>query len=120
MSQANTNRSSLDIQSLSRSCNETLILATLSSGPHHGYQLVLELEQQSGGAVRFKHGTLYPILHKLEKDGLIRGDWLEEATKRKRKSYRLTAAGRLRLDNQRQAWSDFFDRFFSVVGEEEQ
>lgn len=109
---------SLDIQRLSRSCNETLILSTLSSGPHHGYQLALELEQHSGGAFRFKHGTLYPILHKLEKEGLISGDWLEEKSKRKRKSYRLTEAGRLHLAGQKSAWRDFFDRFFTVVGEE--
>ena len=63
----------LDIQSLSRSCNEVLILSTLSSGPHHGYQLALEIEDRSGGAFRFKHGTLYPILHKLENDKLIQG-----------------------------------------------
>ena len=108
----------LDIQGLSRSCNETLILSTLSSGPHHGYQLALELEQKSGGVFRFKHGTLYPILHKLEKDGLISGHWLEEESKRKRKSYRLTAAGRQHLKIHKGAWRDFFDRFFTVVGEE--
>lgn len=61
----------IDIQSLSRSCNEVLILSVLSSGPHHGYQLALELEEKSQGAFRFQHGTLYPILHKLEKSGLI-------------------------------------------------
>lgn len=110
---------SLDIQSLSRSCNEILILSTLSSGPHHGYQLALELEQKSGGGFRFKHGTLYPILHKLEKEGLIRGDWLEEQTKRKRKSYRITHPGRQHLEAQRGAWRDFFARFFEVVGEDE-
>lgn len=108
----------LDIQSLSRTCNETLILATLASGPHHGYQLVLELEQKSDGVFRFKHGTLYPILHKLEKEGLIEGDWLDDGSKRKRKSYRLTTSGRQRLEARRSAWSDFFDRFFNVVGEE--
>ena len=109
-------RPSLDIQCLSRSCNEILILSTLASGAHHGYQLALELEQESGGAFRFKHGTLYPILHKLEKDGLISGGWLEEESKRKRKSYRLTAAGHQYLRVQRGAWRDFFDRFFNVVG----
>lgn len=106
----------LDIQSLSRACNEALILSTLSSGPHHGYQLALELEQKSGGAFRFKHGTLYPILHKLEKDGLISGGWLDEASRRKRKSYRLTAAGRRHLELQRRAWSDFLERFLNIIG----
>jgi len=107
----------LDIQSLSRSCNEVLILSTLSSGPHHGYQLALEIEEKSGGAFRFKHGTLYPILHKLENDGLIRGDWLGEEGKRKRKRYRLTATGRSRLSEQVVEWSEFFERFFNIVVE---
>jgi len=107
----------LDIQSLSRSCNEVLILSTLSSGPHHGYQLALEIEDRSGGAFRFKHGTLYPILHKLENDKLIQGDWLEEEGRRKRKRYQLTAAGRQRLSQQVVEWSEFFERFFNVVME---
>jgi PadR family transcriptional regulator PadR len=107
----------LDTQNLSRSCNEVLILSTLSSGPHHGYQLALEIEEKSGGAFRFKHGTLYPILHKLENDGLIRGDWLEEEGKRKRKRYQLTAAGRSRLSEQVVEWSEFFERFFNIVVE---
>jgi DNA-binding PadR family transcriptional regulator len=118
MSPVDSNRPPLDVQSLSRSCNEILILATLASGPHHGYQLALEIEQASGGTFRFKHGTLYPILHNLEKEGRIRGDWLDEGSKRKRKAYRLTAAGRRDLSTQRRAWSDFFERFFTVVGEE--
>lgn len=105
----------LDIQSLSRSCNEVLILSTLSSGPHHGYQLALEIEDKSGGAFRFKHGTLYPILHKLENDRLIQGDWLEEEGRRKRKSYQLTAAGRRRLSQQVVEWSEFFESFSNVV-----
>ena len=109
----------LDIQSLSRSCNEVLILSALSSGPHHGYQLALEIEEKSGGAFRFRHGTLYPILHKLEKDGLIRGDWLDEEGKRKRKSYQLTTAGRDRLGQQIVEWGRFFERFFNIVVEVE-
>ena len=109
----------LDIQNLSRSCNQALILSTLSSGPHHGYQLALELEETSDGAFRFQHGTLYPILHKLERDGLISGDWLDEPGRRRRKSYRLTDAGRTRLQEQVVAWRSFFDSFFQVVGEAE-
>ena len=107
----------LDIQNLSRSCNEVLILSTLSSGPHHGYQLALEIEENSGGAFGFKHGTLYPILHKLENDKLIQGEWLEEEGRRKRKSYQLTAAGRRRLSQQVVEWSEFFERFFNIVVE---
>ena len=109
----------VDTQSLSRSCNRTLILATLASGPHHGYQPALKLEEKSGGAFRFQHGTLYPILHKLESDGLIRGDWLEESTRRRRKSYRLTPAGREYLREQIAGWRHFVDRLFSVIEEVE-
>jgi DNA-binding PadR family transcriptional regulator len=93
------------------------LLALLASGPHHGYQLALELEQKSDGAFRFNHGTLYPILHKLEHEGLIQGDWLDEPTKRKRKSYSLTEAGHDRLAKQIEAWRGFFTSFFSVIGE---
>lgn len=109
----------IDVQSLSRSCNETLILSTLSSGPHHGYQLVLELEEKSGGTFRFRHGTLYPILHKLESDGLIIGDWLEEPRRRRRKSYELTAAGRDYLQEQIAGWRSFVDSFFQIIEETE-
>ncbi|MFQ5526217.1 MAG: PadR family transcriptional regulator [Thermoanaerobaculia bacterium] len=107
----------VEIQNLSRDCHQVLILGILASGPHHGYQLALELEERSGGGFRFKHGTLYPILHRLELEGLIQGDWLDEETKRKRKSYALTQAGRERLAHQIDAWRDFFSRFFSVVKE---
>ena len=117
MNQPASPTATVEIQSLSRECHQALILATLSSGPHHGYQLALELEAKSGGAFKFNHGTLYPILHKLEKEGLIRGDWLDEPSKRKRKSYTLTDAGRERLAEQIEAWLGFFSRFFSVIEE---
>jgi len=106
----------IEIQDLSRTCNETLILATLASGAHHGYQLALEIEERSQGAFRFQHGTLYPILHRLEREGLIRGDWIEDGSRRRRKSYRLTAEGGRELEAQITAWREFFGSFFQVVG----
>ncbi len=105
----------VDIQNLSRSCNRILILSTLSSGPHHGYQLAIEIEEKSDGAFRFQHGTLYPILHKLEREGLIRGDWMVERSRRRRKSYRLTEAGDQYLQEQTAGWHEFLDRFAHVV-----
>ena len=115
----NVNRADtpLEIQNLSRDCHQALVLGILSSGPHHGYQLALELEQKSGGTFRFNHGTLYPILHKLEQEDLIRGDWLDEPSKRKRKSYTLTARGRRQRTELVAAWRGFFTHFFSVVEE---
>ncbi len=83
----------------------------LASGAHHGYQLALEIDERSGGAFRFQHGTLYPILHRLESEGLIRGDWEERSSRRRRKSYRLTAAGRRHLKERTAAPEELFINF---------
>lgn len=107
----------IEPQSMTRHCNEALILAILSGGERHGYQLALEIEERSGGFFTFNHGTLYPILHKLEKDGLIKGAWKREGPKRKRKIYALTARGKRFATWQRDAWKRFFDRFFEIMEE---
>ncbi len=100
---------------LTKSCNEVLILTILAGGSKHGYQLALELEERSAGFFRFNHGTLYPILHKLEQEGLIRGAWSGDELRRKRKSYSLTRRGRRYLDGQVEAWNTFFGRFTEIV-----
>lgn len=107
----------VETQNLTRSCNEALILASLREGPKHGYQLALDIEEAGDGAFRFQYGTLYPILHKLEKNGLIRGVWSKTGPKRKRKTYELTAAGRRYADRQLESWRSFFDRFFAATGQ---
>jgi PadR family transcriptional regulator PadR len=109
-------KSRLEVQNLAKSCNETLILAILGAGARHGYQLALELEERSDGFFRFNHGTLYPILHKLEKDGLIRGAWSEKGPRGKRKSYALTAKGRRRLAERVDDWDRFIRHFSEIVG----
>jgi len=109
----------LETQHLARSCHEALILATLADGPRHGYQLALEIEDRSEGSFRFNHGTLYPILHKLESQGFIDGSWAEPAGKRKRRQYALTSAGRKQRDQLRKAWSTYFNSLFKVIGRSE-
>ncbi len=106
---------SIEPQNLGRSCHELLILATLAVGRKHGYQLGLDIEAASSGQFRFKHGTLYPILHSLEKKGLIEGDWDEDAPRRKRKSYALTGKGRRKLAEETDAWRVFAKHFFAIV-----
>ncbi|MBN1542892.1 helix-turn-helix transcriptional regulator [candidate division KSB1 bacterium] len=106
-----------EIQNLTKQCNEILILSKLAQGTRHGYQLAMEIETDSDGFFRFNHGTLYPILHKLEKERLIKGVWKPEGLKRKRKTYSLTARGKKYLEQERKNWHDFFDRFFKVIGE---
>ena len=112
-------RKRIETQNLARHCNEDLILAILSGGARHGYQLALELEERSGSFFRLNHGTLYPILHKLEKEGMIRGSWSDEGPKRRRRQYSLTAKGKKHLAGQIDAWQEFYDNFFAVLKEVE-
>lgn len=91
------------LQNLARGCHEMLILATLCDGPRHGYQIALDIEERSRGRFTFRHGTLYPILHELEKEGWIDGSWTRSEGRR-RKEYRLTDDGRHRLANRTDAW----------------
>ncbi len=107
----------LEIQNLTKNCNEALILAVLIHEKRHGYQIALEIEEKSKGEFKFNHGTLYPILHKLEKDGLIKGTWKQEGPKRKRKYYSITAKGNKYGVEQLQEWQKFFNHFFQIIGE---
>ncbi|MFQ5769598.1 MAG: PadR family transcriptional regulator [bacterium] len=107
----------LDIPNLTKNCNEALILSILFHGKKHGYQIALEIQEKSYGMFKFNHGTLYPILHKLEKQNLIKGTWKQEGPKRQRKYYLLTAKGKKYVSNQLHEWRNFFDRFFNILGE---
>lgn len=85
-----------DVQAFARDINELLVLSTLRGGAKHGYQIGLDVETDSNGLFRFRHGTLYPILHRLEDEGLIHGSWSKEGG-RQRKVYSLTGAGERHL-----------------------
>ncbi|MBC8368019.1 helix-turn-helix transcriptional regulator [bacterium] len=95
-----------------------LILSALGEGKKHGYELALNVESRSDGFFKFKHGTLYPILHKLEAETFIKGAWKEEASLRKRKYYTLTPKGRRRLSVLQREWQEFHERLMAVSLEE--
>lgn len=97
-------RSPLDSQTLGRRLNELLVLSLLRRRPMHGYQVSVEVEERSGGFFNLGHGTLYPILHRLESEGFIAGEWSDPASGRARKSYVLTEAGRTRLKEGAREW----------------
>lgn len=105
---------------LTKHFNEVLILSSLSRGAKHGYQLALDIEERSGGEFGFKHGTLYPILHKLEKDGLIEGAWSDEGQRGKRKSYQLTGSGKRYLGELLESWRSLMDTFSGLIEEEQE
>ena len=88
-----------EIQGFARDLHELLVLSALREQPKHGYQIALDIEGRSNGLFRFQHGTLYPILHRLEGAGLIRGSW-DRSGGRRRKVYALTAAGARHLSGE--------------------
>ncbi|MGW8265550.1 MAG: PadR family transcriptional regulator [Longimicrobiales bacterium] len=108
----------IELQTLTRRCNEALILTSLERGAKHGYQLAIDLEGRGGKRFALKHGTLYPILHDLEKRGLIQGSWSDEGPRGKRKRYRLTPSGRSYTRTLREAWGIFTDELSHLLKEE--
>jgi transcriptional regulator len=93
---------------------ELLILATLRSGPLHGYGIVEQLRTQSEGAFELAEGTVYPALYRLERAGLLTSRWTQ-AEGRRRRVYRLTRRGRTELDRERKEWKSFANAVESVL-----
>lgn len=85
---------------------DALILAVLGERPLHGYAVIEELRRRSEGAFDLAEGTLYPVLHRLEADGLLASTW-SDASGRRRRVYRLTRRGRAVLARRRQEWAGF-------------
>jgi DNA-binding PadR family transcriptional regulator len=103
-----------DVQAFARDINELLVLSTLRTGPKHGYQVGLDVETESNGLFRFRHGTLYPILHRLEEEGLIRGSWKKDGGRQK-KVYSLTRAGERHLEGQTGRVQEIVDRLLALL-----
>ena len=101
---------------LKKGSAELLILSLLEARPRHGYELSKLIEARSGGVVSFRVASLYPLLYRLEKRGWIRGRWLEEAGRRRRRYYRLTAAGTSVLKAQRGTWREFVAAINRIAG----
>jgi PadR family transcriptional regulator PadR len=86
---------------------ETLLLSLLKNQPLYGYQIIKELEKRSQGYFRFKEGTLYPALHRLEAAGLLRGSWERLPSGKKRRYYHLTGKGLKLLEEKIAEWQGF-------------
>jgi DNA-binding PadR family transcriptional regulator len=91
---------------LLRGSLDLMVLSVLAGGKKYGYLVQKQLRETSGQRVNLQAGTLYPILHRLEEDKLIRSSW-DETTGRKRKWYELTPAGHKRLKVQAAEWLDY-------------
>jgi PadR family transcriptional regulator, regulatory protein PadR len=86
---------------------DTLLLASLASGPRHGYAVKEALRTGSHARFDLPTGTIYPALRRLEAAGLVQGSWSQAGGRRRRRTYELTPAGRQRLSRDRAAWRDF-------------
>jgi PadR family transcriptional regulator PadR len=101
---------------LKKGSAELLILSLVEARPRHGYDLAKRIESRSGGHLRFNVASLYPLLYRLERRGWIQGRWIEKVGERRRRFYRLTAAGRRVLAAQRSGWRTFVAAINRVAG----
>jgi PadR family transcriptional regulator PadR len=92
---------------LLKGSTETLILSLLSEESMYGYQLVREMDRRSSGYFRLKEGTLYPALHRIERDGLVQSAWSGPSNGHSRRYYKITAMGSERLASMLREWDKF-------------
>ena len=101
---------------LKKGSAELLILSLLEARARHGYEIGKQIEIASGGRLRFRIGSLYPILCRLEDKGLISGRWIERPGERRRRFYKLTPAGRKALARERNLWKQFVSAVNHIAG----
>jgi DNA-binding PadR family transcriptional regulator len=95
---------------------DLLLLATLAhTGPAHGYALISTLRDRSQGAFDLPEGTVYPALHRLERDGAVASQW-DSSAARRRRVYMLTSAGHAALAAKNRQWHEFSRGVQAVVG----
>ncbi|MEJ2204494.1 MAG: PadR family transcriptional regulator [Gemmatimonadota bacterium] len=81
-----------------------LVLAILSEGESYGYAIIKRVDELSGGKLQWTDGMLYPVLHRLERNGFVEAQWGRSESGRRRKYYRLTDRGTAELASQRRQW----------------
>ena len=100
---------------LLKGSSNSLLLCLLGQQPMYGYQIVKEIERRSQGYFKFKEGTLYPALHRLEKADLIMGKWQILPNGRNRRYYYITDKGHLALEVEKSRWQDFLDAMNLII-----
>jgi PadR family transcriptional regulator, regulatory protein PadR len=95
---------------------DMLILDVVSRGPTYGYQIAQSVLSQSRGYFELKEGSLYPALHRMERQKLLRSYWVDTDEGRRRKFYELTPAGRRALKDKREEWERFAAGVSGVLG----
>ena len=107
------------LQQLKKGVLELLVLQTICRGPTYGYELIAQLGSRSGGLFTLREGTLYPILYRLEDDGLIEAVWQQETGRAApRKIYSATEKGREENERRLGLWAGFRTAVDHFCGED--
>ena len=94
---------------------DLLILQTLQWGPRHGYGIAQAIRAGSGEVLQVDTGSLYPALHRLEKQGWIAAEWKVSEKKQRTREYRLTRTGRAQLLSERSRWEQIVEAITGVL-----
>lgn len=103
---------------LKKGSAELLILSLVENTARHGYEISKLIESRSEGTLSFQAASLYPLLYRLEAQGLIHGQWIEKAGQRRRRFYRITAEGRKVLALRRESWARFAEAIRRITESE--
>jgi PadR family transcriptional regulator, regulatory protein PadR len=111
----------MSVREQMRKGTTTVILLNLlaeADRPMYGYEIIQELESRSQGYFQFKEGLVYPRLHELERQGLLRAEWRGKEGTRRRKFYTITDAGRRRREKELKGWKTFSRHVDQLLGVE--
>mgnify|MGYP001825110711 CR=1 FL=1 len=111
----------MTIQEQMRKGTTTVIVLNLLAEferPMYGYEIIKELEARSEGYFQFKEGLIYPRLHEMQRQGLVRSEWQGREGTRRRKFYEITESGRRQLEEDRQGWQAFSENVNRLLGVE--
>jgi transcriptional regulator len=95
---------------------DLLILKTLALGPMHGWGIAVRLRELSSDALQVQQGSLYPAVHRLERQGLVKSSWGQSDNNRRARFYELTRAGQRRLATEEETWERFAAAVAQVLG----
>ena len=107
----------MDVDRIKNACSETLVLTLLNEGPMHGYEMCKEIERRTSGFFTLKHSTLYPLLHRFEKNGLVKAKWGDFDGGKPRKRYTLTKKGAAYHRDSVKSWRDLFQNLADLIPE---
>jgi len=103
-------------QQLIKGVTDAILLYLINEIPMYGYQIIKELEKRTTGYLRLKGGTIYPVLKRLEGNGLINGRWHQITERQRRKYYVITDKGRQFLAGRLAEWKDFSQAVSILMG----